>query len=491
MISNAIELREEDKHCQQPSAIRNQLHDSLDEWFDEYGDELEHNWNPRSAMELLNTEKFVWKAVLVFGGTIMALILNAVSNDVAFRRESNRQFRQLNPGGWKSKNSKPVRVQTRFGNWVKVKTSHLYPKKRKRGPRSNKKNGSSHRPTLIQMGLTEFVTPFLGSEMARETTEGPSYAAAVERFVRQGFRLSKQRLRRITKSFSDRTGQFLKAILSGAGNSLFPSAAGKLVEVEVDGGRVKLSRKKRGKRKKGAKRAGRKTTWREPCLILIKLVDPITNEVHKVYDATLQSWKQTFRLLESYLRCMKIELAEEIQFICDGARHLWRWDGAAAMFERLKVGDRVNYTLDFYHATQRIWAIANLIKSWKDDKARKKWAHSMIGYLRKGDVDRVIEAIRGFCRGRNAGVIKSKLQYLIDHKEHLNYAELEEKGLALGSGEVESAMRRVVNQRLKGNGTLWTGEMVEGMLTLRCYLKAGWWEKLEESVTAEGQLWRV
>jgi len=490
--ANAQLTRAEDIHFSQGqderSTTRKQLHEAVDLWLDQCEPLLDSNWRPISATQLMTTEKRIWSAVLMLGGLIMALILKGIANEEAFQHECNRHFRNQNKGKWKSRNARPVRVQTRFGNWVKLRTSHLYPRKKGRGRPSKKKRGISRSPFLIQMGCDQRVTPFLASEMAREVTEGPSYAAAAERFIRDGFKISKQRLRRITKAFAEKTDALIEGILNGEKESIFPSAEGMLVSIQADGGRVKLSRKKKGRRKKGGKRAGRHTEWREPCLILIKLVDPVTGKAVKIYDATLRSWKQTFRLLESYLRVIEIHKATEIQFICDGARHLWRWDGAIALFQRLELEDRVHFTLDFYHATQRIWAISTLIKSWKDDKARKRWVHTMIGYMRRGQIDRVIDAISTFRRGRNAGLIGKKVQYLIDHRDHLNYAELKEKGLALGSGEVESAMRRVVNLRLKGNAMLWSSEMVEGLLTLRSYLKAGWWEKLAFAVAKEDEL---
>ena len=63
----------------------------------------------------------------------------------------------------------------------------------------------------------------------------------------------------------------------------------------------------------------------------------------------------------------------------------------------------------------------------------------------------------------------------------------------IGSGAAESAVRRVINLRLKGNSKFWREENAEGMLLLRSYLKAGrfddlvawsssasnrWWESL-------------
>jgi hypothetical protein len=46
-------------------------------------------------------------------------------------------------------------------------------------------------------------------------------------------------------------------------------------------------------------------------------------------------------------------------------------------------------------------------------------------------------------------------------------------GLPIGSGAMESAVRRVVNIRLKGASTYWLEESAEAMLLLRSFYKSG------------------
>ena len=47
----------------------------------------------------------------------------------------------------------------------------------------------------------------------------------------------------------------------------------------------------------------------------------------------------------------------------------------------------------------------------------------------------------------------------------------------MGSGAVESAVRRVVNLRMKGNSIFWLEENAESFLHLRCAYKAGRWRE--------------
>ena len=50
--------------------------------------------------------------------------------------------------------------------------------------------------------------------------------------------------------------------------------------------------------------------------------------------------------------------------------------------------------------------------------------------------------------------------------------------LALGSGAIESAIRRVINLRLKGNGICWEKENAEAMLVVRAHVLSNRWEEV-------------
>ena len=54
----------------------------------------------------------------------------------------------------------------------------------------------------------------------------------------------------------------------------------------------------------------------------------------------------------------------------------------------------------------------------------------------------------------------------------------------MGSGAVESAVRRLVNLRIKGNGITWRKENAEGMLALRAAAITDRWDETLEHVRA-------
>jgi hypothetical protein len=50
----------------------------------------------------------------------------------------------------------------------------------------------------------------------------------------------------------------------------------------------------------------------------------------------------------------------------------------------------------------------------------------------------------------------------------MGYPKFTLMGIPLGSGAIESGIRRVINMRLKSNGMFWLAEHAESILQLRC-----------------------
>ena len=63
----------------------------------------------------------------------------------------------------------------------------------------------------------------------------------------------------------------------------------------------------------------------------------------------------------------------------------------------------------------------------------------------------------------------------------MDYARIAALKLPIGSGAIESAIRRVVNLRLKGPSIYWHKTTAEAVLLLRSYYKAGRWNHRESN----------
>ncbi len=76
---------------------------------------------------------------------------------------------------------------------------------------------------------------------------------------------------------------------------------------------------------------------------------------------------------------------------------------------------------------------------------------------------------------RKAAVVAAS-RYIENHRQYLDYRGALEKGLPIGSGEVESGHRVVVQKRLKISGAWWNPKQAEKMLALQECRANGEWE---------------
>ena len=59
----------------------------------------------------------------------------------------------------------------------------------------------------------------------------------------------------------------------------------------------------------------------------------------------------------------------------------------------------------------------------------------------------------------------------------------------LGSGAIESGVRRLVNLRLRGNGIFWIASKAEGILHWRAQLLSGRWYNFIEVLNQPKEFW--
>ena len=74
----------------------------------------------------------------------------------------------------------------------------------------------------------------------------------------------------------------------------------------------------------------------------------------------------------------------------------------------------------------------------------------------------------------------TEIRYLNSHGQegHLNYVTFRRRGIPCGSGAIESAVRRVINQRLKSNAIYWRQENGEATFAVRANVLSDRWEKM-------------
>ena len=68
----------------------------------------------------------------------------------------------------------------------------------------------------------------------------------------------------------------------------------------------------------------------------------------------------------------------------------------------------------------------------------------------------VQKALRTLATRQRGKALTRALRYVEAHAHRMRYVTLEARKLPIGSGQVESAVRRVVNLRFKAPGSFWT-----------------------------------
>jgi hypothetical protein len=262
------------------------------------------------------------------------------------------------------------------------------------------------------------------------------------------------------------------------------NVAGRRVVISTDGGRIRLRETKRGpKTTKGRRRYT--GAWREPKVLIIYVVDAEGKREARfapVIEGTLKGPDAVFALLRSYLQRLQITQADQVLFIADGAP--WIWKRVPLLVQTFGLAaEQVHEVLDFYHVAEPLGKVAALRQDWSA-KTRSRWRNQQRRLLLRGEVERVIAAVRDICRGRNSKAIRTHRDDFIKNQSRMAYAKLMGMKLPIGSGAIESTVRRVVNLRLKGASIFWCRASAEAILLLRSYYKAGRWNLLKRMATS-------
>ena len=174
--------------------------------------------------------------------------------------------------------------------------------------------------------------------------------------------------------------------------------------------------------------------------------------------------------------------AKLVTFVSDGAP--WIWDRLEWVQKRVGLkADRVVQVLDWCHGVHHVsLALAGL---GMKEQERKQLYRQLRRWLKAGQVYKVTAELSWRAEGCSPqSEVWTAIRYLEKHAEagHMKYRHFRKLGVALGSGAIESTVRRVLNLRMKGNGMLWKEDNAEAMLVLRAAALSGRWdETLEHS----------
>jgi hypothetical protein len=239
-----------------------------------------------------------------------------------------------------------------------------------------------------------------------------------------------------------------------------PGAA--IVIAEIDGGMVPLVEVDPDS---PDRRRGKRLLWKEAKVSLAHAHGSTT----PVYGATLNGGVEVAG--QQLLACAiaaGMGTNTQVHALGDGA--VWIADQVATRF-----GTQGTYTVDFFHVCDYLAAAA---KDCAPDASRT-WMELQKKRLKTNDSALVLAALSEAQEPTTVpdadAPVRACHRYLSNRLDQLDYQGALARGLPIGSGEIESAHRYVVQQRLKRPGAWWTPDNAEAMLALRVTRANGQW----------------
>jgi hypothetical protein len=368
---------------------------------------------------------------------------------------------------------------------VWIATTYCGPKSRT--ARGRGREGTGAYPELARLGIRKGSTPALQSQVGRLTALLPSIELARDELGRQGPTLDEKAVHRMTSQLGAEALTTRTRDLRRWREGQLPASqemAGQHVVAEVDGGRVRIRTRVETTKRKGVKHRRKiRVEWREPKLLVLYLSDRkgrMLKGARPWIDGTLNGPDHLMELLAFHLHRLGAARAKAVSFVADGAPWIWnRLDwviGRAGLDPK-----RVERVLDCCHAVHHVSLALQALGLAEAE--RTAVYRTLRHQLRAGRSREVVATLRKMAQAQpfDSGVWV-EIEYLEKHEAHLRYDWFQYRGRPLGSGAVESAIRRVINLRLKGNGIYWKEENAEAMLVLRAAALTGRWQETMEKV---------
>ena len=275
--------------------------------------------------------------------------------------------------------------------------------------------------------------------------------------------------------------------------------AGRRVSVQIDGGRTKIRGELRAKTAAAeptdadglptadaparSRQAAAKTfdaDWREPKLVTIFVHDQggkMAQNTQATIDGTLLGPDAIAEIVAMHLHRLGAARAASVTFVADGAP--WIWDRIQRIIELAGLSDVPTHeVLDCCHAVQHVSLALAAVGLTAAERLPLYREHRTL--LRNGQWRRVVEELSGLQKeGETNQELATELAYLRRHGEagRLSYVSFRRHGLPLGSGAIESSIRRVINLRLKSNAIFWRQENAEIMLQVRAQVITNRWDE--------------
>jgi hypothetical protein len=217
----------------------------------------------------------------------------------------------------------------------------------------------------------------------------------------------------------------------------------------------------------------RREGWRHATAATVSTYDEKGNRLDTHYIGRMPETGKikAKRLMENEVEAiMGKHRFKHIVCIADGARDLWKY------FQ--KKYPHAIHVVDFFHVCEHVSKLSELLfKKPSEAKAWYKKYRTILKEDPKG-ASKLIRAAR-YRRSiiKKNPTIEAEIKYLQRNRSRMDYFQLRQKNLPIGSGVVEAACKNLIGARMKKSGMRWTIDGGQTVLTLRSLILSNRWEE--------------
>jgi len=236
---------------------------------------------------------------------------------------------------------------------------------------------------------------------------------------------------------------------------------------EIDGSMIPVveTAVPEGQSPKVDRRTTRRVGWKEARLSLVHEPGAVT----PVFGATLGPPEAAGEAMLRAAVAAGLGRKTKVHAVGDGAP--WIADQVTLQF-----GRQAAFLVDFYHVCDYLAAAGDKIAG-ADQRA---WMETQKDRLKQNSVPDVIAELQPFLEDDTVAdanaPVRAAHRYLTKRPGQFHYQGALAAGLPIGSGEIESAHRYVIQSRLKLAGAWWKTTSAKSMLALRICRANGHWD---------------
>ena len=218
-------------------------------------------------------------------------------------------------------------------------------------------------------------------------------------------------------------------------------------------------------------RKTRTLCWKELKLVLVRR----DGEVKPLFGATMGQAGEAGSMLRQVAQAAGFAAGTRVHAVGDGAA--WLSDQVECQF-----GAQATYLVDFYHGCEYLAAAS---KTCSPTQAAI-WLERQKALLKANRAKAVLQTLAPHREAADQpddeAPVRACYRYLANRLDQLDYQGALANNLPIGSGEIESAHRYIVQERIKRPGAWWRPENAINIVALRIADANGVWDRYWSSL---------